>query len=248
LKDQLKLLRNAQSIDLYLDERHRAKEEIFHQLQEHKATLNMLAVDLDSQKASLGETIELRARREEELQEAAERHTLSKERLMSVASTKEYNAVEKEMESLKKKTDETREQLDHLKEAIEINERAIAEKQDKIADLTRQIDEVEKDAEGKIAILDKQIDEAKVKLKESRTNLKSNVVRRYDFIRSRRPGEAIVGARDGYCTGCFMSLPPQLFNQVHRGSTLEICPSCQRILFYQDDDTDAADQSGQAQA
>jgi len=61
------------------------------------------------------------------------------------------------------------------------------------------------------------------------------VLYKYDFIRSRRPGTAIVAAEDGHCNGCFMALPPQLFIQVQRGENLETCPSCQRILFFWED-------------
>ncbi len=235
MKDQLRLLRQVQAIDLYLDERHKAKGEIQKQLLEHKGMLKALSDDIEAQRAELAETVELRSRREAELAEGMERHASSKERLMNVSSTKEYNAVEKEMEGLKKKADETREQLEHLKEAIEVNQRHLNEKEEKIADLARQIQEVEQEAEGKIAILDKQILASGERIKESRAQIKQGPLRRYDFIRSRRGGRAIVAAQDGHCTGCFMSLPPQLFITIQRGSTLEICPSCQRILYFHGD-------------
>lgn len=235
MKEQLKLLRHVQSIDLYLDERHKAKAAIQQQLLEHKGMLQALSNDIEAQRNELAETVDLKTRREAELAEGMERHASSKERLMNVSSTKEYNAVEKEMEGLKKKADETREQLEHLKEAIEVNQRYLGEKEEKIADLTRQIEEVERDAEGKIAILDKQIAQFGDRLKEARSQLKQGPLRRYDFIRTRRGGQAIVAAKDGYCTGCFMSLPPQLYITIQRGSTLEICPSCQRILYFHGD-------------
>lgn len=230
--EQINLLRELQEIDLELDERLQAKEQIFKQTQDHKDMLQKLEQDLDGQRAELDETAQLKAKREEELRETEERFNISKERLMNISSTKEYNAVEKEMDQLKRKADETREQLDHLKEAIALNTRHIDEKETKIKTLHQQIHAVEEEAEGQIVTLEREIGRWTRRQGKSRKEIKQGLLRRYDFIRSRRGGKAVVGAKDGHCEGCFMALPPQLFIQIQRGKTLESCPSCQRILYF----------------
>jgi len=65
--------------------------------------------------------------------------------------------------------------------------------------------------------------------------------RRYELIFSRRGGVAVVGVRSGTCQGCHMHVPPQLFNQIKRNEQIFLCPSCQRILFWepQDDESKA---------
>ncbi|MBH24265.1 MAG: hypothetical protein CMH57_07420 [Myxococcales bacterium] len=229
------MLRQVQEIDLELDERKQSMETIHDQLRDHKKMLDKLVADLDQQKVELEEMASLKGQRQIELDEAEERHTKSKERLMNVSSTKEYNAVEKEMDQLKRKSEETREQLEHLKEAIELNERQIAEKEDKISALRKQINGVEQEAEGQIAVLQKELKSWEAKRGEAREGIKTGIIRRYDFIRSRRGGRAIVAARDAHCEGCFMAIPPQLYIQIQRGETLESCPSCQRILYYYED-------------
>lgn len=230
--EQINLLRELQEIDLELDERLQAKEQIFKQTQDHKDMLQKLEQDLDGQRAELDETAQLKAKREEELRETEERFNTSKERLMNISSTKEYNAVEKEMDQLKRKADETREQLDHLKEAIALNTRHIDEKETKIKTLHQQIHAVEEEAEGQIVTLEREIGRWTRRQGKSRKEIKQGLLRRYDFIRSRRGGKAVAAAKDGHCEGCFMALPPQLFIQVQRGKTLESCPSCQRILYF----------------
>ncbi|MEO1268656.1 MAG: C4-type zinc ribbon domain-containing protein [Myxococcota bacterium] len=210
-------------------------DKIHEQLQDHKSMLEKLVADLNAQRVELEEMSNLKNQRQLELTEADERHNKSKERLMNVSSTKEYNAVEKEMDQLKRKSEETREQLEHLKEAIDLNEAQIAEKESKISTLRDQINGVEQKAEGQIAVLHKELEEWESKRKEARKGIKTGIIRRYDFIRSRRGGRAIVAARDAHCEGCFMAIPPQLYIQIQRGETLESCPSCQRILFYYED-------------
>ena len=33
--------------------------------------------------------------------------------------------------------------------------------------------------------------------------------------------------------GCHMTLPPQQVNEVLKGDKLNLCPTCQRILYYE---------------
>jgi hypothetical protein len=57
--------------------------------------------------------------------------------------------------------------------------------------------------------------------------------RRYEMILSRRGGLAVVAVRDGTCQGCRMKVPPQLYNQIQRNDQVILCPSCQRMLHWQ---------------
>jgi len=57
--------------------------------------------------------------------------------------------------------------------------------------------------------------------------------RRYEMLFSRRNGVAVVLVRGGTCQGCQMRVPPQLFNQIQRNEQLILCPSCQRMLYWE---------------
>jgi len=48
----------------------------------------------------------------------------------------------------------------------------------------------------------------------------------------RRYTAAVVPAADGVCSGCSMSLPTILYQEVLEGQTIEQCPACSRILYY----------------
>jgi uncharacterized protein len=63
--------------------------------------------------------------------------------------------------------------------------------------------------------------------------VKPEVLKRYSGIRIRR-GLAVVGVRNGTCQGCNMNIPPQLFNVLQRGTSIETCPSCHRIIYWED--------------
>lgn len=58
--------------------------------------------------------------------------------------------------------------------------------------------------------------------------------RKYEFVRDRRLGVGMARAIDGNCQACNIRLPPQLYNTLIRGDSVEQCPSCQRILLWED--------------
>jgi len=51
--------------------------------------------------------------------------------------------------------------------------------------------------------------------------------------------------RNGTCQGCNMNIPPQLYNQLQRGDTIELCGTCNRIIYWdkllENPDGEAAD-------
>lgn len=235
MKEQLALLRELQNIDLELDEIKSKKEEIVARLKENTGFLDKLVEDLNSQKEELDEIRSLQRRKRDDLKEIKENLSGRQKRLREVSSNKEYNAVESEIESFKKSAEQTEEELLHLLEVIESTEESIKEKEDKIVQLREGIASDEAEAEKRLAALDKNITALEDRQEEARTEVSRRVIHKYDFIRSRRPGLAIVAAREGHCEGCYMAVPPQQFIEIQRGESLEICPSCNRILYFWED-------------
>ena len=232
MKEQLALLRELQRIDLELDQITQSKEQIQGRLDENKVVLDQLDGQLDARKAELGEIRALRNQKQDEQAEIGENLKERKKRLLNVGSTKEYNAVEKEIETLKGSSEQLDEELLNLAEVIENTTNAIDENETKVNMLRDDIQKEDASVQDQLTTYDKQIKSLNNRTDKARGDVSKRVLYKYDFIRSRRPGLAICGAKDGHCTACYMSLPPQLFIQIQRGDTLETCPSCQRILYY----------------
>lgn len=240
MKEQLALLRELQHIDLELDEIQSKKDQIVARLKENTSFLDKLATDLNTQKEELEEIRALQRQKKHDLAEIKEQLSVRQKRLREVTSAKEYGAVEKEIESLKTSAEQTEEELLHLLEVVESTESSIKEKEDKIVQLREGIASDEAEAEKQLAALDETIQALENRQEEARGEVSRRVIHKYDFIRSRRPGLAIVAAKDGHCEGCYMALPPQQFIEIQRGQTLEICPSCNRILYFWEDAVDEA--------
>ena len=56
-------------------------------------------------------------------------------------------------------------------------------------------------------------------------------LKRYTMLLGKRDGLAVVPVNDSVCQGCHMTLPPQQVNEVRKADKLNLCPTCQRILY-----------------
>ena len=243
MREQLGRLRELQNIDLELDEFDKQKAEILGRLNEHKGFLQKLVDDLDAQKSEFEEIRALQRQKQADQRDTQEQHSKRKKRLQQVGSTKEYNAVEKEIEVLRKSLEQTEEEILHLGEVIENTELSISEKEEKVNQLRDSLAQDGKEADAQVAKFEGAVSALKARAKKARNEVSKRVMYKYDFIRTRRPGFAIVAAKDEHCEGCFMSIPAQLYNEIRRSDQIITCPSCQRILFFWEDAVEGAGES-----
>ncbi|MCA9563524.1 MAG: hypothetical protein KC561_08540 [Myxococcales bacterium] len=240
MKDQLSQLHELQQVDLKCDAIRAEKKEIQARLNEIEQIRDRLQDDLEMQQDQLEATIELQKEKAEELASVDARQKDSKVRLAKVSNTKEYAAIEQEIENYKRQAAQLEEELVQLMEAIEATKASMEEKQAKIDSLSEEVDGERGRAEQRFNDLDEALTAQTSERDEMASRLPKALVRRYDFIRGRRDGLAIVSCVNGACQGCFMHLPPQQFIEVQRGQEMVSCPSCQRILFHDPQDSEAA--------
>ena len=112
------------------------------------------------------------------------------------------------------------------------------EEQAKITEHEARISEQRKELAAEQERVGKRIAEMQGKLLAARTHrdalaakLRPDFLKKYSTIRMRR-GLAIVAVRDGTCRGCNVRIPPQLYNIIQRGASLEICPNCNRMIYW----------------
>ena len=84
-----------------------------------------------------------------------------------------------------------------------------------------------------LAEIEAKIAELRAERDKLTANVKPDVLKRYSNIRMRR-GLAVVSVRNGTCQGCNMNIPPQLYNVLQRGASIETCPSCHRIIYWEE--------------
>jgi len=170
---------------------------------------------------------------ESELQLNQEQIKKSNDKLASVKTNKEYQAILKEIEDLNKMNAQIEDDMLKNLELMEEEEETFLAQQVEFDQAQAQIRE-EKEAidrqseqEGKtLANLDKSWGEM-----AERVN--PGLLKRFNAIRGEVRGAAVVTVNDAVCKGCHMNIPPQMYNELQRCDTLTFCPHCHRIIFWQ---------------
>ncbi len=188
----------------------------------------------------LARTAELEQKKRDvtaEHEDAGARIKERQNKMMQVQTSREHQALLKEIEESKKLLKETEEQMLAIMEQIE--------------EKTREAEELKNLCQGEKELLNQELDKVKKAIRkiESRrksvtkkrdelaAELQGAILKRYNMLLSKRDGLAVVQAIDGVCQGCFMSIPPQQFNEVRKGSKMNLCPTCQRILYFKEEET-----------
>ncbi len=231
MKNQILLLRQLQEVELKIEGLKGDQERYplrIKDLDERIASEKELAFQ---EKERLQNLETERRRKEGELNDEGEKIKRSKGRLFEVKTNKEYQALLHEIESMEKSMsqleDETLsilEEIDELKGTVSKREgdlvtaeketRAeIGELEQKLTDLVDEIAAMEGSRDDIIKKLDPEL------------------IRAYETLKIRR-GTALVAVRRGVCQGCFVNIPPQMFNEVQRNDMLIRCPNCNRFLFW----------------
>lgn len=155
-----------------------------------------------------------------------------KNKLMQVGNAKEYHAMMREMDSLEKSNRTREEEKIALAEELERQKAGMA-------DITERFAAMETDLKAKEESLDARLAEADKKLKAldkeraaAGQDIPAPVLARYEFIRQRLAHPVIVPVNTGVCSGCNISIPPQGYIELQRGTQILSCPNCQRLIYW----------------
>lgn len=175
-----------------------------------------------------------------DLEQAVKSRESGEQGMDNITTHREYEALEKQVNEAKALESDLRKELQkeekiltELKENLKISEDMISGQENELA-------------EGK-ASLDKQINEYEEKLKELKEKedsitpgLSDEILFKFERIIQRNT-EGIVSVKDEVCNGCNMILPSQFVNLVREGNSINFCPYCSRILYYEESENDTAD-------
>ncbi|MBP2682059.1 MAG: hypothetical protein H6Q79_98 [Deltaproteobacteria bacterium] len=181
-----------------------------------------------------------RREKEREIEEERDKVERAKAKLMSIKTNKEYYAMLKEIEGTRRTNTAREEELLTLLAKYEDSEKRLAERKTELDEVTGKYRERMVDIEARMGSFDDDIGKILARKKQVATKLDAGLVRRFEMIFERREGLAIISARNYSCTGCHMNISPQLFNLLQREDRIHTCPNCNRILYYEASEDQAA--------
>ena len=204
MKANISHLRELQAIDLKISTLDKEIAAGSAEIDNRRASLDGHKDTLAQLNAKIAANEQRRRELEAELEAEGDKIKDRQAKLMNVQTNREYQSILKETEDGKKSNTQREEAVVHLMEQIEA--------------LTAQIEE-----ENKI-----------MKTRESKASaVSASLLKKYTAIRDKRNGLAIVPVTGGVCRGCFMNIPPQLYNDLMKEDKLISCPTCHRIMFHE---------------
>ena len=176
------------------------------------------------------EEVDLRNR----LFEAESSREKSEKNMDSVATQREYEALDKEINDATEKEHIYRKDLQQKEKILCELDEQIKQQSSLIAQQEKELEERRKKIEAEINEKQKQIDTLRKKESKLTENLDTEVVFKFERIIKNKQGVGIVAIKGNVCMGCHMILPVQFANEVRIGEDFIFCPYCSRILFYEE--------------
>lgn len=154
-------------------------------------------------------------------------------RMMQVQTSREQTALLKEIEDAKKSVKENEEKIVALMEEVETLIAQVEEEKNLLKGEKQLVEEEKKKVRTAIEAINKEKKSKDTERQKRAKDVDSRMLKKYETLRERRNGLAVVNVLQGVCQGCFMSIPPQKYNMLLRGDQLFDCPTCQRIMYHQ---------------
>jgi uncharacterized protein len=155
-------------------------------------------------------------------------------KMMQVQTSREQTALLKEIEDAKKNVKENEEKIVSIMEQVEKLTAETTEEKNLLKAEKTLVDEEKEKVKTVIDELSKGKKTKKNRREKQAGAVNGSMIQKYEILRERRNGLAIVNVLDGVCQGCFMNLPPQKYNMLLRGDQVLECPSCQRLIYHQE--------------
>lgn len=234
MQETLSCLIQLQKVDSAIYELVKVRDQYPARVKQIQAKVEEHSAALETLSSKLGILREERQTKEQHLKSEEEKLRKWEKRLMESKKHHEASTLAREIDAQKRLNQEVQEEALRLLEQEEILNKKVEELSQELDGFNKEYNKEKAISDAKIAEFASQIQVLEGDRGQFTKHLKANLLRKYEGIRDRRNGLAVVPVQDGCCTGCSMSLPPQLYNIVLQANSMETCPSCKRILYWEE--------------
>ncbi len=168
-----------------------------------------------------------------ELGEAERKRIESEGKMDSIATQREYEALDKEIteaqeleQRLRRDLLKEKKNLEEMKNTLERDEKLIAAQN---TDIEKEKERIEKESAEK----QQKLDALTAEEKKITPGMDEEILFKFERIIRNKSGLGIVPVEGNVCKGCHMILPAQFVNDVRKEKGVMFCPYCSRILYYQ---------------
>jgi hypothetical protein len=149
-----------------------------------------------------------------------------------IASEREVEALRSELSTLRTRKRNLEDELLEVMERHEELTSAVQTLTARRAEVEAEVGPLERARDLAAAEIDRELAARQAARAELAHRLPDDLVRRYDELRARKDGVAVVELRDGTCQGCFLEITPGELQEGHELGIhgLARCVHCERLL------------------
>jgi predicted nucleic acid-binding Zn-ribbon protein len=157
----------------------------------------------------------------------------SQDRLNSIKNNREYQALVKEVEELKRTNTATEELMIDILNQIDDREKKTVVMQTELQQVENDILQEQQVIGAETETAGKRLTELDQQRQKLSGKIESDVLNLFQKVQSQQTrGNAVVPVQDAVCHGCYVNIPPQMYNELQRCDKLRMCPNCQRIIYW----------------
>jgi hypothetical protein len=190
--------------------------------------------DLDAVKESLQAAQKNKRDRDKDLEAGAQKVDKLKARASEIKNNKEYQALLKEIEAAEQESKHIEDDILLLMEKIDGAAGQITAAEQRTKEEEAVIQAEQKQHEAAFARLEEELKAVEQARREMVSRIQPPVLAQYQKLLVSKAGSAMAEARGESCSGCYMSIPPQVFVNVKKNESIINCPNCGRILYYKE--------------
>jgi hypothetical protein len=226
MEQQLNLLLQLQEIDVRIrsfTEKKKRFPEVLAALERRRIENEQ---ELDKTRESLQTAQKNKRDRDKDLEAGAQKVEKLKARTSEIKTNKEYQALLKEIETAENENKAIEDDILVLMEKIDAATALISTAETRARDEDAAIGAEQKEQEAAFAGAEEELKAAVLQRQEAVARVEHSLLAQYEKLLRTK------GGRGEACSGCYMSIPPQVFVNVKKNETVITCPNCGRILYY----------------
>jgi hypothetical protein len=241
LFNTIKLLEQIQKTDLEISALMQEEGALREEIERVSAAINnveeritKLGVEIEGLTGSVGEA-------RQRLTDNADKISKHEERLREVKNDRELKAINREKNQATKAKRLIEQDLSAAEAKLAEVQLSLDGLESEGAGKNEELKSIEADLESRKAGWEELLGEKRVHIDKLKVDLAPSIFSKYESIKTRSGGRAVVPVKDEACQGCFIHIPPQVYIQLKRGDEeLIMCPHCYRILYVEEETQPAA--------
>ncbi|MCX7726866.1 MAG: hypothetical protein N2053_08450 [Chitinispirillaceae bacterium] len=230
----LKYLIKLQEIDLKIKEQENAKKQLPLELKKLQEQIELCEKALKAIKDSILEKIKEKEKWEEQIQKATSGLQKSNEKLNSIKTNREYDAVHAEIENFKSIISSSEQKKKAVGEEIEKLKQTESEKLAEVDKVKNENLPQIKELQEKINSIDSVISSINKDRESILPHISKPILRQYEQMRIRRKNGLVVSCitSERVCSVCHKVLEPQYYNEVKKATKVILCQGCGSMMVW----------------